>query len=328
MPSFLGNSDIVERLQAKLQHGRLPHALIFSGPEGIGKRTYALMIAKTLNCLGDGAQFCDTCAQCQKVTAGTHPDVFFLSIEADASKIKIEQVRKLLSMLSLEPMEGSAKLFLIDPAERMSPGAANALLKALEEPPPRTFFILITQNVHDLLVTIRSRSQVYHFSPLTLDQVRDAGIDDELVVRWSQGSIGRAFATDKDALREGRDQMLEFLEAAMTASEAELASLLAASAELGRSKEDYGERIRILGVLISDLLFLKEGVESRLVNVDIHDRLLGLSTTVTAERLVQIGDCLKFVESNLKYHLNRQMMADVLALTLNRATAEILNDNS
>jgi len=325
--SFLGNTDIVERLDTKLRSGRLPHALIFSGPEGIGKRTYALRVAKTLNCIGDTESFCDSCTQCEKVSAGTHPDIFFISVEADATRIKIEQVRKLLTMLALRPMEGSAKIFLIDPAESMTPGAANALLKALEEPPPRTFFILITRNVHDLLLTIRSRSQVYHFSPLTLEQVRRAGVDDELVVRWSQGSIGRAFATDPEALREGRDAMLEFLEHALTASEAGLASLLTASAELGRSKDDYGERVRILGVLISDLLFLKEGIQTRLVNVDIEDQLLGLASGVTVERLVEIGDCLKFIESNLKYNVNRQMMTDVLALTLNPSTAGILNDN-
>ena len=327
MPSFLGNADIVERLQTKLQDGRLPHSLVFSGPEGIGKRTFALMIAKTLKCLGDTPTFCDSCVACGKIGAGTHPDVTFVTIEADATRIKIEQVRKLLSILALEPMEGAAKFFLIDPAEAMSPGAANALLKALEEPPPRTFFILITRNVSDLLVTIRSRSQVYHFSPLTLEQVRRAGVEDELVVRWSQGSIGRAFATDADALREARDAMLEFLEMAITASDTGLATLLSASAELGRSKEDYSERVRILGVLISDLLFLREGIPGRLVNLDMEDRLRSLSSDLTSERLVQIGDCLKFIEGNLKYNLSRPLMTDILALTLNKTTSEILNDN-
>ena len=106
MASFLGNTDIVERLDTKLREGRLPHALIFSGPEGIGKRTYALRIAKTLNCIGDTETFCDSCTQCEKVSAGTHPDIFFISVEADATRIKIEQVRKLLTMLALRPMEG------------------------------------------------------------------------------------------------------------------------------------------------------------------------------------------------------------------------------
>ncbi len=324
---FVGNTNVLDRLETKLEAGRLPHAMIFSGPEGIGKRTCALRIARMLNCEEEGVAACGRCRPCHKVDAGSHPDVFAISVAADASQIKIEQVRNLLSMLNLEPLEGAAKLYLIDPAERMGPGASNALLKALEEPPPRTYFILITQNAHDLLPTIRSRSQIYHFSPLTLDEVRRCGIEDELVVRWSQGSIGRALRTDADSLRESRTAMLEFLETAMSAREEELAGLLTLSAELGRAKEDYKERLRILGVLVSDLIFLSEGLEDRLVNVDIETRLRESASRVTIDRLIQIADCLKFIEANLKYYLNKQLMADVLALTLNETTAKILNQN-
>ena len=324
---FVGNARILERLEDKLKARRLPHAMIFSGPEGIGKRTCALRIARMLNCEQGGGASCGRCRQCRKVESGSHPDVFTIQVAADASRIKIEQVRNLLSMLNMEPMEGAAKLFLIDPAERMSPGASTALLKALEEPPPRTYFILITQNVHDLLVTIRSRSQIYHFSPLTLDEIRRCGIEDELVVRWSQGSIGRALGTDADSLRKSRAAMLEFLETAMHAREEELAGLLTLSAELGRAKEDYTERLRILGVLVSDLIFLCEGIDDRIVNIDIETRLRESASHVAIERLIQIADCLKFIEANLKYYLNKQLMADVLALTLNETTAKILNQN-
>ena len=326
--TFVGNSSVLERLEGKFKAGRLPHAMIFSGPEGIGKRTCALRIARMLNCEQGGDAPCGQCRQCHKVESGSHPDVFTMNVAADATRIKIEQVRNLLSMLNMEPFEGAAKLFLIDPAERMSPGASNALLKALEEPPPRTYFILITQNVHDLLVTIRSRCQIYHFSPLTLDEIRRCGIEDELVVRCSQGSIGRALATDAESLRESRAAVLEFLETAMHAREEELAGLLTLSAELGRAKEDYTERLRILGVLVSDLIFLREGLDDRLVNIDLETRLRESASRVTIERLIQIADCLKFIEANLKYNLNKQLMADVLALTLNETTAKILNQNS
>ena len=325
---FVGNSSVLERLEGKFKAGRLPHAMIFSGPEGIGKRTCALRIARMLNCDQGGDAPCGRCRQCHKVESGSHPDVFTINVAADATRIKIEQVRNLLSMLNLEPFEGAAKLFLIDPAERMSPGASNALLKALEEPPPRTYFILITQNVHDLLVTIRSRSQIYHFSPLTLNEIRRCGVKDELVVRWSQGSIGRALATDAESLRESRAAVLEFLEAVMHAREEELAGLLTLSAELGRAKEDYTERLRILGVLVSDLILLREGLDDRLVNIDLESRLRESASRVTIERLIQIADCLKFIEANLKYNLNKHLMADVLALTLNETTAKILNQNS
>ena len=323
--SFVGNGPIVERLRTKLREERLPHALIFSGPEGVGKHTFALQMAQALNCTGNDRP-CGICGPCRKIQRGSHPDVTVLGVEAGASQIKIEQIRKVRSMLQVEPLEGLAKIFLIDPAERMTPGAGNALLKALEEPPPKTHFFLITTNVHALLITIRSRSQTYHFSPVPLDEIRRSGIENELVVRWSQGSIGRALATDPEELVENRDMLLGFLETALTVRDEDLVELLSASAELARSKDDYRERIRILGVLISDLMFLKEGIAERLVNVDVQERLNALQARVSLERIVQIGVFIKFIEANLKYYLNRQMMADMLLLTMNESTAEILND--
>ena len=83
-----------------------------------------------------------------------------ITVEEDASQIKIAQVRHILSMLGLQPLEGRNKIFIIDPADKMNAEAANALLKGLEEPPENSFFVLVTVNVHELLLTVRSRSQV------------------------------------------------------------------------------------------------------------------------------------------------------------------------
>ena len=331
---FLGNTALVRRLRVKVSGERLPHGLIFSGPEGIGKRTFALEIAQTLNCRvrrsdptdeGDGLP-CGVCEHCRKIVAGIHPEVSTVSLEDDASQIKIEQVRRIRSRLDIEALEGSARVFLIDPADRMTTGAANALLKALEEPPPRTYFVLITTNAHELLATIRSRCQIYHFSPLRPEEIRESGIDDELVVGWSQGSIGRALATDPDELREIRDELLDFLEMAVTGTEADLVTLIGVSEELSRSKDEYRGKVRALGVLVSDLLFAKEGLEERIVNVDQRDRIHTIALGVGLERIVQMGDCIRFVESALKHYVNRRMLTDALALTLNNRTSQILND--
>ena len=324
--TFIGNRKIIDRLRAKLREGRFPHGLIFSGPEGVGKYTCALMIAKSLNCTKSAAGgFCDECTSCRKIGAGTHPDVMMISIEEDASQIKIAQIRHVLSMLDLQPFEGRNKVFIIDPADLMNAEAANALLKGLEEPPENSFFILITVNVHELLLTVRSRCQVYNFTPLTLGDIRQHGVSDELVVRWSEGSIGKARTLDVAVLKSEREFMLDFLETTVAAAEEQFQDLLGASAGLARAKQGFEERMKILAVLLADVIYLKEGLAGKLVNVDIRDRLIRIATRVSIERVVDVSGFLGFVESSLKSHVNRQMLMDVLALTGNEIVHDLLN---
>jgi DNA polymerase-3 subunit delta' len=320
--SFIGNRKIIERLRTKLGENRFPHGLIFSGPEGVGKHTCAAMIAKSLNCTNaPSGDFCGECSSCRKIESGTHPDVITISVEDDATRIKIEQIRQLLGTLDLRPLEGRNKVFIIDPADLLNEGAANALLKGLEEPPDNSFFILITVNVHELLITVRSRCQVYHFTPLTLDEIRQNGVTDELIVRWSQGSIGRARSLDISQLKTEREILLDFLETVVTAGEEQFQDLLGVSAELGRAKQDFESRMAVLAVLIADVLYIKEGVPQKLVNVDVQDRLEKLAARTSAERLVKMAEFLRFIESSLKTNVNRQMLTDLLALTANETTA-------
>jgi DNA polymerase-3 subunit delta' len=316
--SFIGNRKIVDRLRGKLRQGRFPHGLIFSGPEGVGKHAFAIMVAKALNCTKAApGDFCGECASCRKIEAGTHPDVATTTVEDEATQIKIAQVRQILGVLDFQPLEGRNKVFVIDPADAMNAESANALLKGLEEPPENSFFILVTVNVHELLLTVRSRCQVYHFTPLALDDIRRHGVSDELIVRWSQGSIGRARSLDVAGLRGEREFVLDFLETSVTATEEQFQDLLGVSAEMGRAKQDFEDRMAILSVLVADLLYIKEGIPGRVVNVDIQDRLSKISRAVPAEQLVRMAEFLRFIESSLKNNVNKQMLAEVLALTCN-----------
>jgi DNA polymerase-3 subunit delta' len=318
--SFIGNRKITDRLRRKLLEGRFPHGVIFSGPEGVGKHTCALMVAKTLNCLkAEPGGFCDECSSCRKIESGVHPDVMTVSVEEEATQIKIAQIRRLLDLLQLQPLEGRNKIFIIDPADLLNAEAANALLKGLEEPPENTFFILITVNVHELLLTVRSRSQAYHFTPLTLDEIRQHGVTDEILVRWSQGSIGRARSLDLVRLKSEREIVLDFLETTILAGEEQFQDLLGVSAEIGRAKLEFEGRLAILSVLIADVIYIKEGLPERVVNIDIQDRLAKLAARASIEHLIRMSEFLRFIESSLKSNVNRQMLTDVLALAGNQA---------
>ena len=331
--SFLGNRRTIERLRAKLKQDRFPHGIIFSGTDGIGKRTCALMVAKALNCVNSPVgDFCGECSQCRKIDAGLHPDVIHIGLEEDASEIKIAQIREATRMLTFRPLEGRNKVFIIDPANQLNPSSSNALLKGLEEPPDNSYFILLTNRLQALLPTVRSRCQSYIFTPLSLEELRQfgnlQGSTDELTLRWSHGSIGTYRTLDTATLKVQRESILEFIEVAVLATEEQFRELLAISKDIAGTKQDFAGNLELIGVLLTDLLYLKEGFSEHLVNRDVLVRLEKLSSRISTEHLIRLIEFLAMMETSMKTNVNRPMLTEVLALTGNLALAKILDDNN
>ena len=148
-------------LQQRRLQGRLAHALLLSGPAGIGKQLLAERFAQSLLCAepqADGKP-CGQCHACSLYAAGTHPDLFRISPEEDSKNIRIDQIRNLIEGISLSSHYGRYKVVILNPADAMNIAAANALLKTLEEPPANTVLLLITNRPSFLPATIRSRCQ-------------------------------------------------------------------------------------------------------------------------------------------------------------------------
>jgi DNA polymerase III delta' subunit len=326
--TFIGNAKVVARIRSKLREDRFPHALIFSGPEGIGKRTCALMLAKALNCRNaQPDDFCDECPQCRKINTGIHPDVAQVSVLENASEIKVEQIREVLQTLNLQPLEGRTKVYIIDPATRINRFAANALLKSLEEPPENSLFVLLVDNLVDVTPTVRSRSQSYTFTPLSREELRHFESED-LALRWAQGSIGRLKSIDLDWIKERREAVLSFIEMAAKASPNEFAAVMSSTAALARAKEDFGDNLRMITVLLADILYLREGLPDKIVNVDLEKRLAALGEQLQTEKLISLGEFLGVMERYAKNYVNKQLLADVFALTANASVDKIAHDNA
>src|SRR5262249_1247716 len=126
--TFLGNTRVVQIVRSALARNRLPHALIFAGPAGVGKRTLAFLVAQRVNCLSPvGDEPCGTCRSWRKIVSGQHPDI--REIRPEGTVIRIEQIRTLINEVAFEPFEGAARFVILDPADQMKNETANSLLK-------------------------------------------------------------------------------------------------------------------------------------------------------------------------------------------------------
>lgn len=168
LPSSLPLSELTHIVQT----GRIPNALLFYGPRGTGKKQAALFFAKACNCRADTGRPCNICASCKKISAGMHPDMIFLGPAENKKMITISQIRDMGRIIASRANEAAFRMVCILHADLMNPQAQNALLKMLEEPPHRTFFILGAAQTTPLLSTILSRCRRIDFQALAVHDIK------------------------------------------------------------------------------------------------------------------------------------------------------------
>src|SRR5271166_5918547 len=202
---LVGQQHVTETLKNAIKKDRVAHAYIFSGARGVGKTTAARILAKALNCVqGPTATPCGECDSCKEITTGNSLDV----IEIDAASNRgIDQIRELREMVRYAPAASRHKVVILDEAHMLTGEASNALLKTLEEPPDRVIFVMATTEPEELVDTIRSRSQHFHFRALTFNEITNRlkyiaekeglKIDDgalSVIARMAEGSMRDALS--------------------------------------------------------------------------------------------------------------------------------------
>jgi len=203
---LVGQETAVAMLRGAIDAGRVGHAYLFAGPEGVGRELAARALAAALNCPEGG---CGTCGVCARIARGAHPDVW--EIHAQGEQILVEQVREVRQAAYRSPVEGRAKVFVLQAAHRLNPSAANALLKVLEEPPSDVVFVLVSGSPEDLLPTLVSRCRRVDFFPLgpgdvarILVEQHDADPGEAEAAARTGGNVARALLFLKDASAAAR----------------------------------------------------------------------------------------------------------------------------
>ncbi len=206
-----GHEAPVRALLDALSRGRLASTLLFAGPSGVGKKRAALGLAQSLVCERATPSACGACGPCVRVANVQNESV--LLVEPQGAGIKIEQAREILRFLALRQL-GRARVVIVDEAHLLNPQAGNSLLKALEEPPPGTHFVLVTSQPGALLPTIRSRAQTIRFQALADEVVAALTGAPDWVVRAAQGSVEAAarFSGDGDGWESLRRSALGALD--------------------------------------------------------------------------------------------------------------------
>ena len=195
-----GHQTILEMLQRALSRGRLPHALLFAGDAGIGKKRVALYLAQCLFCeqtSADNLSSCGECASCKQMTAGTHPDLISVECPPDKAILPLSLIiggddqrgrEGVCYEMSLRPMSGDRRIAIIDDADKMNAESANALLKTLEEPSANYLMILIASELDAILPTIRSRCQLMRFGRLSQEDVAELLLEQQIIDSTQQAN--------------------------------------------------------------------------------------------------------------------------------------------
>jgi len=217
---LVGQAHLVKILEGAVAAARsgedsqeMTHAWLFTGPPGSGRSSAAVAFACALICSSDG---CGTCSDCRAAKAGTHADVEI--IRTEGLSIKIEEIRELLTRVAWAPAMGGWRVVVMEDADRLTESAANALLKAIEEPGNRTVWLLCAPTLHDVLPTIRSRCRHLQLVTPSAKDVADVLVNREGIspamadyaARASQGHIGRArYLASDETIRNRRNTIIK-----------------------------------------------------------------------------------------------------------------------
>ncbi len=333
MFNILGHKNAVDLLQRSLAKGSVAHAYLFVGPAHIGKMTLALELAKALNCESPDRP-CGKCQSCMRIAEGKHADIQVIELESGAAesgesgktRISVEQVDAILHSVNLPPFEGKYKVFIIAGADAMSIGAANRLLKTLEEPIGRVVFILLTDNESLVPITVISRCQRIELFPLPATQieselVNNRGVEPQkakLLSRLAAGCPGWAItmAQNETLLQQRAEWLDEWLETMDADIDRRFSFVAKMVDKFSQNRETVFQKLELLLDWWHDLLLVRTGNADGITNVDRDQQLKDMAARYNVGQIREFIRGIQSTRDRLNKNVNPQRAMEVLMLNV------------
>jgi len=320
---LIGHEWAVDMLKQHIARDAVRHAYLFSGPPGLGRRTLALRFARALNCTQPTApgEPCGTCRDCKQIEKMGHPDLSVIQAETEGGTLKVDQIREVRRSLVLKPYQSKYRVALFLRFQEASEGAANALLKTLEEAPEHAILILTADNPEQLLPTITSRCEILRLRPLLLEaiesQLKAHGADDEtasLIAHVSDGRPGYALRLLKDeSALEFRAECLADLGVILTSTRVQKFKY---AEKLAKDKDAMRQTLLVWLSYWRDVLLQTSGAATPIANIDQVERITFLAQALSLEQARRVTQEMESALERLERNVNARLLAEVLLLDL------------
>lgn len=313
----LGHDRSLSIIKEHLANSCFSGAYIFSGPEGIGKKMVAKIIAQQLNCMGQVNRPCGSCSCCLKIQKEQYPDLHM--IQNGQSQIKIEDIRGILRQANFRPYEGRLKVFIVDNAHKLNSEAANSLLKVLEEPPKDVLIILITHKPQNIIKTVLSRCKMIKFSPMVRTQletvlVKNYALDKttaHFLAYYAEGRLGLALRLKDTPLLQEKNKIFDSFILSPKPLDHNM---------MNQSKEQLQVCLNILASWFRDIYLLKCGLSDKeIIHLDRYSDLLKLIPKFSFKQLDDIMFMLSESFLYLEKNINSKLLLHNLGAQLCKA---------
>lgn len=316
---------LIDRLKRVINNHELAHAYLLVGPTGSGKGEVAQWLALRLFCLHPQNNEPDlTCAECQRILSGNHPDI--VVAEPEGRQIKVDRIRYLKSEFTKSAMEGSQKLFIIRDAEKMTTSAANSLLKFIEEPGPGIYILMLTSNKSAVLPTIQSRTQVLELAPLNREDLLRVLTEHEIPSSQAQVAIGITDSVHEvenwcadnwfSSAIQGIEQWYRHVSQGQMMAFVDVATVLVKLANRDRQRQQV--LLDLITLIWRDTLLVANGIQEsgRLHFVNDQQLIMEVGQRYTINQLLTISQLTLDIRHELEQNISFQNVVEQLTIKI------------